>query len=93
MIGVNDRIKAHDLSICTWNVRSLNKLGAVSQLEAVLKVYKADNIALQEMRWTGQGQKNLSSCDVYYSGHVSQALPPTILGRFFFFFFFVPPQS
>ena len=24
------------------------------------------------MRWTGQGQTNLSSCDVYYSGHASR---------------------
>ena len=57
------RIKAQDLRICTWNVRSLNKPCAVSQLETVLKDYKADIIALQEMRWTGQGQTNLSSCD------------------------------
>ena len=24
------------------------------------------------MRWTGQGQTNLSSCDIYYSGHSSR---------------------
>ena len=65
------RIKAHDLRICTWNVRSLNKLGAVSELETVLEDYKTDIIALQEMRWTGQERTNLSSCDVYYSGHNS----------------------
>ena len=23
------------------------------------------------MRWTGQGRTNLSSCDIYYSGHAS----------------------
>ena len=67
-----ERIKAHDLKICTWNVRSLNKPGAVSQLETGLKDYKADIIALQDMRWTRQGQTNLSSCDVYYSGHASR---------------------
>ena len=66
------RIKAHDLRICTWNVRSLNKLGAISQLETVLEAYKTEIIALQEMRWTGQGQTNLSSCDIYYSGHASR---------------------
>ena len=52
------RIKAHDLRICTWNVRSLNKPAAVTQLEKVLIKYKT---ALQEMRWTGQEQTNLSS--------------------------------
>ena len=66
------RIKAHDLRICTWNVRSRNRPGAVSQLETVLKDYKADITALQEMRRSGQGQTNLSSCDVYYSGNVSR---------------------
>ena len=34
------RIKAHDLRIRTWNVRSLNKLGAISQLKPVLEAYK-----------------------------------------------------
>ena len=34
------RIMAHDLRICTWNVRSLNKLGAISQLETVSKLIK-----------------------------------------------------
>ena len=61
------RIKPHDLRICTWNVRSLNKLDEISQLETVLKDYKTDIIALQEMRWTDQGRTNLSTCDVYYS--------------------------
>ena len=28
--------------------------------------------ALQEMRWTSQGQTKLSSCDVYHSGHASR---------------------
>ena len=50
------RIKAHDLRICTWNVRSLNKLGAISQLESVLKAYKTEIIALQEMRGTNKSQ-------------------------------------
>ena len=66
------RIKVLDLRICTCNVKALNKPGALSQLETVLKEYKADIIALQEMRWTGQGQTNLSSCYVYYSGHASR---------------------
>ena len=48
------RIKAHDLRICIWNVRSLNNMVAISQLETVIEAYKTDIIALQEMRWTGQ---------------------------------------
>ena len=65
-------IKAHDLKIGTWNVRCLNRPDAVSQLETVLKAYKADITALQEIRWTGLGQTNLSSCDVYNSGHATR---------------------
>ena len=68
----NKRIKAHDLRICTWNVRSLNKPGAVTQLEKVLRKYKTDITALQEMRWTDQGSTNLSSYDVYYNVHASR---------------------
>ena len=59
------------MRICTWNVKSFS-LGAISQLKTVLEVYKTNIIALQEMRWTGQGQTNLSSCDIYYSGHASR---------------------
>ena len=66
------RIKAHDLGICTGNVRSLHRPDAVTQLKKILRKYKTDITALQEMRWTGQGQTNLSSCDVYYSGHASR---------------------
>ena len=60
-------IKDHDLSICTWNVRTLYMPGAVTQLEKVLSNYYADITALQEMRWPSQDCTNLSSGDVYYS--------------------------
>ena len=61
------RIKAHDFRICTWNVRSLHRPGAVTQLEEILRKYKTDITAFQEMRWTC-----LSFCDVYYSDHASR---------------------
>ena len=64
----NKRIKEHDLRICTWNVRTLNRSVAVAQLKNVLSNYKA----LLEMRWVGQGRTNLRSCDVYYSTHASR---------------------
>ena len=66
------RFKDHDLRICTWNVRSLYRPGADTQLENVLSKYKADITALQEVRWTGQGCSKRRSCDIYYSGHVSR---------------------
>ena len=59
------------MRICTQNVRTFYRLGAVGQLLKVICKYKAYTTALQEIRWTGHGGTNLSSCDVYYSGHAS----------------------
>lgn len=63
------RFKDHDLRVCTWNVRTLNSDGASIQLVNVLKEYRADITALQEIRWKGQGCKKFNHCDVYYSCH------------------------
>ena len=63
------RYKDNDLRICTWNVRTLNREGATIQLVNVLKEYKADITAIQEMRWKGQGCSNEQFCDIYYSCH------------------------
>ena len=43
------------------------QLGDVSQLETVLEVYKADIIALQEMRWTARFTTSMSSYITYRS--------------------------
>ena len=67
--SLRKRIKAHDLRICTWNVRTLYTPDAVAQLENVFSNSKADIIALQEIRGTGQACTNIRSCDV--SAHVT----------------------
>ena len=54
------RIKDHDLRICTWNVRTLYRTGAK---------YKADIIALQEMRWKGTRVSKSEAYTLYYSCH------------------------
>ena len=51
---------------CIWNVRTLYREGVSIQLVNVLKKYKADIIALQEIRWKGQGCKKLQSCDMWF---------------------------
>jgi mRNA deadenylase 3'-5' endonuclease subunit Ccr4 len=43
------------LRIGTWNVLSLYKSGALKKLLSQLDSYKTDIIALQEIRWTGEG--------------------------------------
>ena len=45
----------NDLRICTWNVRTLKWDGTSIQLIDILERYKANIIAIQEMRWKGQG--------------------------------------
>ena len=59
------RFKDHDLRICTWNVRTLHRPGAIQQLENVLVKYKAEIIALQEMRIPGNGRLQRQSCDLF----------------------------
>ena len=66
------RFKDYDLRVCTWNVRSLYRPGAATQLDNVLSNYKADITALQEVRWLGQGCLKQKSCDIYFSGHDSR---------------------
>ncbi|XP_050337803.1 craniofacial development protein 2-like [Bactrocera neohumeralis] len=66
------RNKDYELRACTWNVRSLNWEGAAAQLVDVLVKTKADITAVQEMRWTGQGQRRVGPCDIYYSGHIKE---------------------
>ena len=67
------RFKDHDLRICTWNVRTLYREGAVYQLADVLEKYKADITAIQEMRWTGKGVTTTPKGDaLYYSCHESR---------------------
>lgn len=50
-------------------MRSLNRPGAIKQLEDVLKESRADITAIQEMRWIGDGIERRRSCDVYFSCH------------------------
>ena len=40
----------------------------IGNYDKVLSNYNADITVVQEMRWIGQGQTNLTSCDIYYSG-------------------------
>ncbi|XP_050338963.1 craniofacial development protein 2-like [Bactrocera neohumeralis] len=66
------RSKDYDLRARTWNVRTLNWEGAAAQLVDVLAKIKADITAVKEMRWTGQGQRRVGPCDIYYSGHIKE---------------------
>lgn len=62
--------KDNDLSICTWNVKTLLRPGALQELKLALKDLNADIVGIQEMRWDGDGilQDRKGSYDIYYSG-------------------------
>lgn len=61
--------KQNDLRIYSWNILTLYKSGALRQLENVARTYKADLIALQEVRWNGDGVMQKKDFDLYYSCH------------------------
>ena len=54
----------HEITIATWNVRTLNRVGAKQDLKNALQRYNIDITALQEIRWKGNGQ---DEDDMYYS--------------------------
>ena len=56
--------KDYELKICTWNVRTLHRPGALIELKSVLKIYGADITAIQEIRWIGSDIRKEKECDV-----------------------------
>ena len=63
------RIMDYDLRVCTWNILTLNRDGASTQLAKALIECRADITVIQEMRWMGQGCKSQEHSDIYYSCH------------------------
>ena len=49
------KLKIRDLGIGTWNVRSLNTAGGLKSVANEVKRYNVDIVALQEVRWPGEG--------------------------------------
>ena len=58
--------KTHNFG--TWNVRTLNRTGAAEEFEQEMKRYKMAVTALQEIRWPGQGRKDMKDGSIFYSG-------------------------
>ncbi|GFW25792.1 craniofacial development protein 2 [Trichonephila clavipes] len=56
-----------DLSIETWNIRTLYKGGALRNLIDVFVDYHIDVLAIQEIRWLGTGILDKKDCTLYYS--------------------------
>jgi exonuclease III len=52
----------------TWNVRSLRQPGALTALIMECEQYKLDLVALQEVRWDGNGISQHPKYTLFYSG-------------------------
>lgn len=58
-------------NLCTWNVLSLYRPGATQKLLDELLKYKIDILAVQEIRWNGNGIIDKRNHRIYYSCHES----------------------
>ncbi|KAJ9589104.1 hypothetical protein L9F63_017608 [Diploptera punctata] len=58
-----------DMRVGTWNVLSLHRPGALKVLLEQLDLYKLDLLALQEVRWIGNGILEKKSHTIFYSCH------------------------
>jgi exonuclease III len=56
-----------NLRIGTWNTSTLYRIGALRSLLETVDSYRIDILALQEMRWVGQGTLEKRSHIVFYS--------------------------
>jgi exonuclease III len=62
------QIKAYDLNLATWNVRSLFRPGTLKNLIQELKKYKINIAAVQDMRWKGNDTFDSDDYTICYSG-------------------------
>ena len=56
------------LNICTWNVRTLNMLGKLENLEREAESMQIDIMGLSETRYTDEGRIHLDNYVFLYSG-------------------------
>jgi exonuclease III len=57
-----------DFTTGTWNVRTLYKPGNLTTAILELERYRLDIIAIQEVRWTGEGSLKTGNWTVFHSG-------------------------
>jgi hypothetical protein len=55
------------LHLGTWNIRTLNKLGAFKYVLDAKDSYKLDILALQEVRWPDSGNIRTGNTKLFYS--------------------------
>lgn len=60
------------MRIGTWNVRSMLMAGKMTEVAREMKRYNIEILALQEIRWSGQGAVDKKEYTLYYSGNEKQ---------------------
>jgi len=63
-----ENVELKDFTTGTWNVRTLYKPGNLTTAILELERYRLDIIAIQEVRWTGEGSLKTGNWTVFHSG-------------------------
>ena len=67
------KLPSKNVTIGTWNVRTLYACGKINELEHELKEYNWDIIGLSEVRWKGIGETMTEEGNkIWFSGHESK---------------------
>lgn len=67
--GMKER---HIMKIGSWNIRTMLQIGKTEEISREMNRYKVDILALQEIRWKGQGRVDKKTYTIYYSGEMKQ---------------------
>uniref|UniRef100_A0A8D8QNX5 Craniofacial development protein 2 n=1 Tax=Cacopsylla melanoneura TaxID=428564 RepID=A0A8D8QNX5_9HEMI len=66
--GQRNKHHNKDLRLATWNVQTLLQAGKMQEVADEMLKYKLDIIAIQEIRWQGEGRIDKKEFSLIYSG-------------------------